>query len=157
MSIVNIPSSIRNTHTMNAWIPIPLFPICMKRVNKIPGYSVEIQQIQALQTIHDILAHLLNPLSDSRCQEGYEMMCADWNIRICIPKLFCWLADLMENATIHGISNNRCLICVTPTNKLGEYLPTGYPTLSHKDYAALYNKSDGKGLSEYVSSSSCLC
>ena len=149
MSIGNIRSSIRNTHTMNAWIPIAFLPICPKRVHKIPGYSVEIQQIQALQTIHDILAHLLKPLSDSRCQEGYEMVCADGNIRLCFPKHFCWLAGHMENATIHGISNNRCPICVTPADELGEYLPTGYPTSSHKDYAALYNQSDGKGLSEY--------
>ena len=55
----------------------------------------------------------------------------------------------MENATIHGISNNHCSICVTLPNELVEYLPTGYPTRSHKEYAALYNQSHGKGLSEY--------
>ena len=134
---------------MNAWIPIAFLPICPKRVNKIPEYSVEIQEIQALQTIHDILAHLLKPLSDSRCKEGYEMVCADGNIRLYFPKLFCWLADHVENATIHGISNNHCLICVTSADELGKYLPTGYPTRSHKDYTALYNQSDGKGLSKY--------
>ena len=55
------------------------------------------------------------------------------NLALCFPKLFCWLADHMENATIHGISNNRSPICVTPADELGEYLPTSYPTgsLSH--------------------------
>ena len=66
-----------------------ILPIYLKRVNKIPGSSVEIQEIQALQTLHDILVHLLRPLSDSRCQEGYEMVCADGNIRLCFPKLVC--------------------------------------------------------------------
>ena len=95
-------------------------PICPKRVNKIHRYSVETQEIRALQTIHDILAHLLKPLSDSRCQEVYEMVCADRNISLFFPKLFCWLADHMENATIDGISNHSCPICVTSADELGE-------------------------------------
>ncbi|KAF8430917.1 hypothetical protein BGX38DRAFT_1077355, partial [Terfezia claveryi] len=114
MSIGNIRSSIRNTHTMHAWIPIALLPIGLKRVNKIPGYSVETQEIHALQTIHKVLTHLLQPLSDARCQKGYKMVCADGNIRLCFPKLFCWLADHMENATIHGIASNHCPTCITP-------------------------------------------
>ena len=41
MSIGNILSSIQNTPTMHAWIPIAFLPIGPKRVNKIPGYSVD--------------------------------------------------------------------------------------------------------------------
>ncbi|KAF8416597.1 hypothetical protein EV426DRAFT_541182, partial [Tirmania nivea] len=93
MSIGNIGSAIRNTHMMYAWIPIALLPIGPKRINKIPGYSVEMQEIQALKTILDVLAYLLKPLSDTRCQIGYEMVCTDGNIQLCFSKLFCWLAD----------------------------------------------------------------
>ena len=132
---------------MHAWIPIALLPIGPKRVNKIPSYSVETQEIEALQTVHDILAHMLKPLSDSGCQTGFEMVCADGNIRLCFPKLFCWLADHMENATIHAISSNRCPVCVIPPNKLGENLKTSYPTQLHEDYAAVYGHSYAVGLS----------
>ncbi|KAF8420154.1 hypothetical protein BGX38DRAFT_1075254, partial [Terfezia claveryi] len=111
MSIENIRSSIRNIHTMHTWIPIALLPIEPKRVNKIFAYSVETQEIQALQTIHEVLTCLLKPLSDARCQKGYKMVCTDGNIRLYFPKLFCWLVDHMENATIHGIASNRCPTC----------------------------------------------
>jgi hypothetical protein len=131
---------------MHAWIPIALLPICPKRVNKIPGYSVETQEIQALQTVHDVLAHILKPLSDEECRKGCEMVCGDENIRLCFPKLFCWLADHMENATIHGITNNRCAVCICPLDKLGDYSETGYPIRPHTDYAAAYKKSDAARL-----------
>ena len=134
---------------MHAWIPIVFLPICPKRVNKIPGYSIESQEIQALQTVHDVLAKLLKPLSDDMCQTGYEMVCADGNVRLCFPKLFCWLADHMENATIHCMSSNRYPVCTTPTEKLGEYLVTGYPIRSHEDYAIAYRQSDAAGLNAH--------
>jgi len=70
---------------MHAWIPIALLPIGPKLVNKIPGYSVYTQEIQGLQTVHDVIRHLLQPLSDARCLEGYEMACADGNVRLCQP------------------------------------------------------------------------
>jgi hypothetical protein len=52
----------------------------------------------------------------------------------------------MENATIHGIMNNRCPACIIPTENLGEYSRSGYPPRSHSDYIAAYNKSDGASL-----------
>src|SRR5437016_6190143 len=86
ISIGNIRTTMRNTRTMYAWIPIVFLPVGPKRVNKIPGYSVDIQEIQALQTVHDVLAHLLKPLSNPACQKGYEMGCADGNVRLYFPK-----------------------------------------------------------------------
>ena len=149
MSIGNIRSSIRNTPSMHAWVPIALLPIGPKRVNKIPGYSVEMQEIQPLQTVHDILTHLLKPLSNASCQKGYEMTCANEKVRLCFPKIFCWLADHMENSTIHGIVNNRCPACICPTEKLGEYSDTGYPFRPHTDYATAYENSDIVTLKAY--------
>ena len=146
MSLGNIQSSIRNTPSMHAWIPIALLPICPKRVNKIPGYSADTQEVQALQTVHDVLKHLLKPLSDASCQEGYEMVCADGKVRLCFPKLFCWLADHPENATLHGVANNRCPICTSPTDKLGDYSETVYPNRSHTEYAQAYKNSDAASL-----------
>ena len=148
MSIGNIRSTIRNTPTMHAWIPIALLPIVPKRVNKIPGYSVATQEIQALQTVHDVLARLLRPLSDDKCRTGYEMVCADQKVRLCFPKLFCWLADHMENATIHGIASNRCPACICLVDKLGEYSQGGYPVRLHKDYAIAVRDSDTVRLNE---------
>jgi len=148
MSIGNIRSSIRNMHTIHAWIPIALLPVGPKRVNKIPGYSVEMQEQQALQTVHEVFTHLLKFLSDARCQTGYEMICADRNVHLCFPKLFCWLADHMENATIHAITSNRYPVCIVPVEKLGEYSETGYLRHSHADYITAHRESDTLSLNE---------
>ena len=149
MSIGNIRSRIRNSHSMHSWIPIALLPIGPKRVTKIPGYSVVTQEIQALQTVHDVLTHLLKPLSDEGCRKGYEMVCGDENVRLCFPKLFCWMGDHMENATIHGLTKNCCPVCICPLDELGELSETEYPIRLHADYAAAYEISDTPSLNAY--------
>ncbi|KAF8414988.1 hypothetical protein EV426DRAFT_506761, partial [Tirmania nivea] len=111
MSIGNIKSTVCNKPTINAWIPIALLPVPSKRLHKIPNYSMETQELDALQIMHEILSHILSPLADAKTQEGIEMVCCDENIHRCVPKLSAWLADHMENATIHGIASNHCPIC----------------------------------------------
>ena len=77
------------------------------------------------------------------------MACADGNVRLCYPELFCWLADHMENATIHGIASNRCTICTTLTEKLGKYMACTYAARSHTNYAMAYGESDVMCLNVY--------
>jgi hypothetical protein len=149
LTIGNILSGTRNAPSMHAWIPIALLPVGPKRVNKIPGYSVESQEREALQTIHDILRRVLQPLSDAACQMGYEMVCGDERVRLCFPRLFCWIADHMENATIHGIACNRCPVCVCPVDELGENSGVGHHMRAHVDYAAAYKASDAASLNAY--------
>jgi len=74
------------------------------------------------------------------------MVCGDGNVRLCFPKLFCWLADHMENATRHGIASNCCPSCIIPTEKLGEHSETGYHIRLHQDYIAVYKESDTTSL-----------
>jgi len=74
------------------------------------------------------------------------MVCANKNAQLYFLKLFCWLADHMENATLHGIASNRCPICITPTETLGEHVETGYPIRRHADYHAAYIESDMSSL-----------
>jgi len=142
MTLGKIRSATRNAPTKQAWLPITLLPVGPKRVNKIPVYTIDTHEIQALQTVHDVLAHMLKPLFTAECQQGYEMVCADGNMRLCFPKLFCCMVDHMENTTIHSIASNRYLTCTIPMEKLGEYLKTPFPTRSHVDYDAVYRKSD---------------
>ena len=143
MSIRNVQRTIRNTTTMHTWIPIALLPISPKRVNKILGYSVETQEIQALQTVHDVLAYLLRPLSNTSCRQGQEMVCADGNVWLCFPKLFRWLVDYMENVTIHDNMSNWCPICTVPMDKFRNYTENGYAVCLCQNYAAAYARSDG--------------
>ncbi|KAF8414436.1 hypothetical protein EV426DRAFT_579176 [Tirmania nivea] len=142
MSIGNIKSTIRNKPTMNAWIPIALLPVPPKRLYKIPNYSTETQELNALQITHEILSHILSPLADAKTQEGIEMVYCNENIYRCVPKLFAWLADHMENATIHGIASNHCPICVAPPNEFGELSERPYEIRPHPQYAVAYQNTD---------------
>ena len=126
---------------MLAWLPIARLPVGHKRVWKIAESSAETQEMQASQTTDEISMQLLMPPSDARCQTGYEMICGDGNVRLCFPQLFCWLADHIENTTIHCIACNRCPACTSPTKALSEYTDNDYPIWSHTAYAVTYEVS----------------
>ena len=70
------------------------------------------------------------------------MICSDGIIRLCFLKLFCCLADHVENATVHGIASNRCPACTSPIEALDEYTENGYLIWSRTDYAVAYGVSD---------------
>ncbi|KAF8428986.1 hypothetical protein EV426DRAFT_542969 [Tirmania nivea] len=76
MSIGNIKSTVRNKPTMNAWIPIAPLPVSPKRLHKIPNFSTETQELDALQLTHEILSHILSPLANAKS----EMVCCDENM-----------------------------------------------------------------------------
>jgi len=98
---------------MNAWIPLALLPIPPKRLDKIPGYPVDSQELDALQVTYEIISSILSSfcnISDVTSQSDIEMVCCDEKVQNCIPMLSGWLADYMENVMIHEISSNQCPI-----------------------------------------------
>jgi len=130
---------------MNAWILLALLPIPPKRLDKIPGYPVDTQKLDALQVTHEIISSILSPLcnvSDVTSQSSIEMVCCNEKVQNCIPMLCGWLADHMENVMIHGISSNRCLICIAPPDQFGELSNASYTTRPHPMYAAAFHHSD---------------
>ena len=145
ISIGNIDSTIRNKPTMHAWIPLALLPIPPKR---LPTYTTSDQQLDALQTLHDIISRVLSPLSDAGSHIGIEMVCCDEKVRKCIPRLTGWLADHMENANLHCIATNQCPICIAPNNELGELPDIPYATRHHKGYAIAYQAADEECLKD---------
>ena len=123
---------------MNAWIPLALLPIPPKRLEKLPDYPLEEQELDALQVIHDILSNILSPLADPTSTQGIPMVCCDEKVRKCVPKLIGWLADHMENCTLHGVATNQCPICVVTVDKLGELPENLVPVRADSSYAAAY-------------------
>jgi len=65
MSIGNIRSSIRNKLTSHAWVPVAILPNSPKRIKKVPGWSEEKQEHEAIQELHNLLKFVLRPLSNS--------------------------------------------------------------------------------------------
>ncbi|KAF8415612.1 hypothetical protein BGX38DRAFT_1071393, partial [Terfezia claveryi] len=81
MSIGNIKSRFWNKPTSYAWIPVALLPHSPK--------------------------FILRPLSDA-ARDGQKIKCTYEVIRKCYFRVAGWLANHMENATIHRIYATRC-------------------------------------------------
>ena len=131
---------------MHAWIPLALLPIPPKRLDKVPTYTTSDQQLDTLQTLHDIISHVLSLLSNAGSRIGIEMVYCDEKVQKCIPRLIGWLADHMENANLYCIATNQCPICIAPYNELGEPADIPYATRHHKSYAIAYQAADEERL-----------
>ena len=127
MSIGNIDSTIRNKTSKNTWIPIALLPIPPKWLEKLPDYSLEQQELDALQVFHEVVSHILSPLSDATTLKGVAMVCSDEKVRTCIPKLAVWLADHIENCNLHAIATNQYPVCIAPPDTFGEFPQSPFP------------------------------
>ena len=146
ITIGNIDSEIRNKPSKHTWIPLAFLPIPPKRLEKLPDYPLEKQELDALQVFHEIVSLILSPLTDDKTLQGIPMACCDEKVRKCVPKLAGWLADHIENCTIHGIANNQCPMCIAPTDDFGHLPDTPFPPRPHAIYAAAYRRSDAISL-----------
>ena len=113
------------------------------------GCTVEQQELDALQVIHEIISWVLSPLSDAASLRGIEMVCCDEKVRRCVPRLTCWLTDHMENATLHCVATNRCTSCIAPVGKFGEIPNQAYDFHPHCSYAAAYENKNIASLREW--------
>ena len=146
MSIGNIKSSTRNKSSNQAWVPVALLPVGPKSVKKVPGWPEEKQEQEAIQVLHSLLEVNLRPLSN-KAHDGIQVKCADEVIRSCYFRVAAWLADHMENSTIHSTYSTRCPICECPVHMLGE--SALHPLRNHHQYAEWVQKSDKASLHKY--------
>ena len=70
------------------------------------------------------------------------MSCGDEKVRKCIPIVSTWLADHLENVTIHRIKTNRCPICVVTPSELGKVSKRPYRMRDHGQYERLFQVGD---------------
>ena len=120
-------SEIRNKPLKHAWIPLAFLPIHTERLEKLPDYPLEKQELDAIQVFHEIVSLTLSPLTNDKTLQAIPMACCAEQVRQCVPKLASWLVDHFENCTIYGIVNNQCPMCIASTDDFG-YLPeTPFP------------------------------
>ena len=86
----------------------------------IPDYPLEAQELDALQVLHDILSYILSPLNEKLTIDRVEILCCDENVRKCLPKFVAWLADHVDNCTLHGVQHNQCPLCITTPEEFGK-------------------------------------
>ena len=104
ITIGNLPSTRHNRPGSMADLLLALLPVPPKFA-KSSGYKLQ-RQINA-DTLQGVFELIFEPLRDTTL-EGVPMDCADWKNRRCFPILSGWIADHMENATLHGIKTNAC-------------------------------------------------
>jgi len=88
-------------------------------MKRVPGWSEEKQEDEALQVLHDLLKFVLHPLSNST-QDRHDIKCGDEVVRKCYFRVAGWLADHMENSAIYRIYSTRCTICKSPQDWLSD-------------------------------------
>jgi len=81
-------------------------------------------------TLQDVLELIFAPLQDV-VHVGIPIDYAEGKVRLCFPILFAWIADHMENVTLHGLKTDACPKCEVPTNELG----TNSRSYRARDYA----------------------
>ena len=121
-------------------------PIPPKRLDKLPDYLREQQEINALQVFHEVVSHILSSLTDFRTRykhkQGIEVKCCNEKVRRFIPKLVCWLANHMENCTLHVITTNQCPFYTAPPYAFGELYEDPLPSRAHAEYVRAFQASD---------------
>jgi len=69
-------------------------------------------------TLRGVFQLIFAPLNGA-VREGAPIDCADGKIPRCFPIMSGWIANHMENVTLHGIKSNPCRKCEVPPEDLG--------------------------------------
>jgi len=80
--------------------------------------------------LQDIFEFIFAPLQHAAL-DGVPIHCDDGKVRRCLPILSAWVADYMENVTLHGLKSNACPTCEVPAGELG----TNMKNYQARDYA----------------------
>jgi len=115
ITIGNLPSIRHNRPGSMAVLLLPLLPVPSKFAKSSATDKLQ-RQINA-NTLQGIFKLIFEPLRDTTL-EGVPMDCADSKIQRCFPILSGWIADHMENATLHRIKTNACPKCEVTSHEL---------------------------------------
>jgi hypothetical protein len=121
LSLRNIDSTIRSTHSNLARILVALLPVPPKYHFKGHGKTTPIkkQQIHNREGLRKIFNLRFRPLN-TLFNTGKLMLCADCQMRQCYAVICAWTADYFENIHLHSIKQPHCPVCEAPKSSFGE-------------------------------------
>jgi len=135
MSIGNILSNVRNKPSRHANVLLALLPIPPKMTG---AASKDRKQRETNHEIlRDLMEEIFEPLASAN-EHGVKITCGDGNVRLCFPRLAAWIADHMENVTLHGIVQNRCPACEEDVERLGEVVELPAKARDYSEYRRMY-------------------
>jgi len=92
-------------------LPIPAKLAKSSRADKL-------QRLINADTLRGVFEHIFATLNGA-AREGAPIDCADGKIRRFFPIMSAWIADHMENITLHWIKSNTCPKCEVAPEELG--------------------------------------
>jgi len=116
MKIGNLPSTIRNRPGSMAILLLRLLPIPHKLAKSSRADKLwRLINADTLRGVCELIFAALNGVA----REGAPIHCAEGKSWRCFPIMSVWIADHMENVTLHGIKSNACPKCQVPPEDLG--------------------------------------
>jgi len=116
ITIRDLPSARRNSPGSMAVPLLTLLPIPSK-FSKFPKADQHQSKINT-DTLQDVFELIFASLQDV-AHTGMPIDCANAKGGQCYPILSAWIADHMENVTLHGLKLNACPKCKVSTHELG--------------------------------------
>ena len=119
LTIRNILSSTQNKESNHATLLLALLPVPPKMLGVAPRDARQRQvKIEILCELMEAIFAPMVALGNSRI----EVECADGKVRLCFPGLVAWIADHLENVTLHGIQQNQGALCKVRPEELESHL-----------------------------------
>jgi len=116
MTIGNLQSTIRKRYESMAILLLGLLSISPKLGKS--SRADKLQRLKIADTLCGVFELVFAPLN-SAARQGASIDGADGEIWRCFPIISGWIADHMENVTLHGIKSNACPKCEVPSEELG--------------------------------------
>jgi hypothetical protein len=115
-----------------AIILLALLPVPPKFASKKSLARETLQQKNAdvLKSVFELIFKPLQAVADL----GIDIQCADGKVRRCFPVLAAWVADHLENITLHGIGSQRCPKCEVTADHLGTDSRQLFPLRNYERY-----------------------
>ncbi|KAG0632929.1 hypothetical protein HOY80DRAFT_854248, partial [Tuber brumale] len=131
LTIGNILSKTRNKSSKHARVLLALLPVPPKMVGVASRDSR--QQLVNNEILCELIETIFTPIGEV-AEVGIEIECADGKVRQYFPCLATWIADHLENVTLHGIQQNQCTVCETTPDRLGSYTGCSAAIRDYKKY-----------------------
>ncbi|KAG0633524.1 hypothetical protein HOY80DRAFT_1104646 [Tuber brumale] len=135
LTIGNILSKTRNKSSKHASILLALLPIPPKMLGVASRDSR--QRLVNNEILCELIEAIFTPIGEV-AEVRIEIECADGKVWQCFPRLAAWIADHLENVTLHGIQQNQYTVCETTPDQLGSYTGRSAAIRDYKKYQTLF-------------------
>ncbi|KAG0640986.1 hypothetical protein HOY80DRAFT_859151, partial [Tuber brumale] len=135
LTIGNILSKTRNKSSKHAIVLLALLPVPSKMLGVASRDSR--QRLVNNEILCELIEAIFIPIGEV-AEVGIEIECADGKVRQYFPRLAAWIADHLENVTLHGIQQNQCAICETTPDQFGSYTGHSAAMRDYKNYQILF-------------------